>query len=97
MFGYGNYSTQNYEMQLDLLPHFILKNNSQSCTSVNLSTETKKRPLLITQQRAWCLDIESYFDVLPAVDSAAGGEGVEVLLCILSRQGEGGEHQEVRS
>ena len=40
-------------------------------------------------------DIESYFDVLPALDSAAGGEGVEVLLCILSRQGECGEHQEV--
>lgn len=50
--------------------------------------------MLIVQQRSRGLDIESYFDILPAVDSTAGGVGVEVLL---GREGEGGKFEEVRS
>ena len=37
------------------------------------------------------LDIQVYLDVLELVHSAAGGEGVEVLFCILNRYREGSE------
>ena len=40
---------------------------------------------------AWMLDIEIYLNVLELVHSVAGGEGVEVLFCILNRDGEGSE------
>lgn len=61
-------------------------------------TDNEKTPLADFFSKGRSIsDIEPYFNVLPALDSAAGGEGVEVLFCILSRQGEGGEHQEVRS
>ena len=36
-------------------------------------------------------DIQVYLDVLELVHSAAGGEGVEVLFCILNRDSEGSE------
>jgi len=72
-------------------PNFV---NRKEISKIEIVFINKKRPLLISQQRSRCLDIESYFDVLPAVDSAAGGVGVEVLL---GREGEGGKFEEVRS
>ncbi len=50
-----------------------------------------KIPSGLLCQRGLLLDIQIYLDVLEMVHSAAGGEGAEVLFCILNRYGERSE------